>query len=72
MLRKFFFSLASVVVVFFIVLFLAMSIFDSPTYAWRILRYGESDINDMRIFPERIIEKGETYSLIECCHRPPR
>lgn len=64
MLRKFFLSLASVIAIFFIALFLAMSLFDSPTYAWRILRYGESDINDVRIFPERVIEKGETYSLI--------
>lgn len=68
MLRKFFLSLASVIAIFFIALFLAMSLFDSPTYAWRILRYGESDINDVRIFPERVIEKGETYSLIERGH----
>ncbi len=68
MLKKIFLSLASVIVIFFIALFLAMSLFDSPTYAWRILRYGESDINDVRIFPERVIEKDETYSLIERGH----
>lgn len=68
MLRKIFLSLASVIAIFFIALFLAMSIFDSPTYAWRILRYGESDINDVRIFPERVIENGSSYSLIERGH----
>ena len=57
--------LFGIIVVFFAVLFIAMSIFNSPGYAWRILRYGESDIADVRIFPERIIENGETYSIIE-------
>jgi CubicO group peptidase (beta-lactamase class C family) len=52
----------------FLALFVAMSIFNSPIYAWRILRYGESDINDTKIFPERIIEKGDSYSLIERGH----
>jgi len=42
-----------------------MSIFNSPTYAWRILRYGQSDIGDSRIFPERPIQNGTSYSLIE-------
>ena len=46
-------------------IFIAMSLFDSPTYAWRILRYGKSDIADARIFPERTIENGGTYSMIE-------
>jgi hypothetical protein len=42
-----------------------MSIFNSPTYAWRILRYGQSDISDAHIFPERPIQNGAHYSLIE-------
>ena len=45
-------------------LFISMSIFNSPTYAWRILRYGQSDIGDAAIFPERAIAKGETVSII--------
>lgn len=68
MFRKIILSIVSVVAVFFLALFIAMSLFNSPTYAWRILRYGESDINDVRIFPERIIEAGETHSFIERGH----
>jgi hypothetical protein len=48
-----------------VILFIALSIFNSPGYAWRILRYGQSDIRDAAIFPERIIENGPTYSIIE-------
>ncbi|MBX2998733.1 MAG: serine hydrolase [Caldilineaceae bacterium] len=59
------FILFSVIAILFAVLFIAMSLFNSPTYAWRILRYGESDIADTRIFPERIIDNGETYSIIQ-------
>jgi CubicO group peptidase (beta-lactamase class C family) len=46
------------------IFFLAMSVTQSPTYAWRILRYGESDTQDYRIFPERPILNGDTYSLL--------
>jgi CubicO group peptidase (beta-lactamase class C family) len=60
--------LGAILFLFFGGLFIAMSLFDSPTYAWRMLRYGESDINDVRIFPERMIENGSTYSLIERGH----
>lgn len=67
-LRKGIVILLGFVVLFFTILFIAMSIFNSPTYAWRILRYGESDINDVRIFPERVIGNGDTYSLIERGH----
>ncbi|RPI34600.1 MAG: class C beta-lactamase-related serine hydrolase [Chloroflexota bacterium] len=58
-------TLIGIAFIFFAILLIAMSIFNSPVYAWRILRYGESDIADVRIFPERIIENGETYSFIE-------
>jgi hypothetical protein len=51
--------------IFFLILFIAMSIFNSPTYAWRILRYGRSDIRDYDIFPERAILNGPTVSVIE-------
>ena len=57
--------LIGIIALFIVVLFVAISIFNSPTYAWRILRYGESDIQDYKIFPERVIQRGYTYSLIE-------
>ena len=44
------------------ILFIAMSVTQSPTYAWRILRDGESDTLDYRIFPERPILHGTNYS----------
>ena len=44
------------------ILFIAMSVTQSPTYAWRILRHGESDTQDYRIFPERPILNGTSYS----------
>lgn len=65
MFRKIITAVVAVAALFFLALFIAMSLFDSPTYAWRILRYGESDINDVRIFPERFIEKSESVSIIE-------
>jgi CubicO group peptidase (beta-lactamase class C family) len=43
----------------------AMSIYNSPTYAWRLLRYGQSDIEDYKIFPERPISRGSSSSTIE-------
>lgn len=51
--------------IFFLILFIAMSIFNSPTYAWRILRYGRSDIGDYDIFTERTILNGPTVSVTE-------
>jgi CubicO group peptidase (beta-lactamase class C family) len=57
--------LLGIMVVFFAMLFIVLSIFNSPTYAWRVLRYGQSDIGDYKIFPERAISNGEKVSLIE-------
>jgi len=65
MIRKVFIILLVMVGILLGALFIAMSIFNSPTYAWRILRYGESDISDVSIFPERTIENGESYSIIK-------
>ena len=45
-----------------VVLFVAMSITHSPTYAWRVLRYGESDTQDYKIFPERPILNSSSSS----------
>ena len=56
--------LLGIIAVLFIGLFIALSLFNSPTYAWRLLRYGQSDIGDTNVFPERAIAKGETVSLI--------
>jgi hypothetical protein len=55
---------AGVIVVLFLALFVALSIADSPTYAWRVLRYGESDTQDFRILPERAMAPGASISQI--------
>jgi CubicO group peptidase (beta-lactamase class C family) len=57
--------LLGIIVASYMILFIAMSIANSPTYAWRILRYGESDIRDYHIFPERAISNGGNISFIE-------
>lgn len=61
--------LLGLIVILFTGIFITMSIFNSPTYAWRVLRYGQSDIGDSRIFPERPIQNGTNYSLIERGHQ---
>jgi CubicO group peptidase (beta-lactamase class C family) len=53
-----------VVVLLISSLFIVLSVTNSPTYAWRVLRYGESDTQDYKIFPERPISNGPTYSFI--------
>ena len=63
--RKVIAIMLGIVAIFFVVLIIALSIFNSPTYAWRILRYGQSDIGDVNIFPERTISNGEIVSVIE-------
>jgi CubicO group peptidase (beta-lactamase class C family) len=50
--------LASLVVL----LFVALSFFESPLYAWRIVTMGNSDTADIHRFGERFIEKGEMVS----------
>lgn len=45
-------------------LFAALSIFDSPTYARRILTYGESDTGDIDRFPARPILSASTASVL--------
>ena len=56
--------LFGIIATLILVLFIILSIFNSPTYAWRLLRYGQSDIGDVRIFPERAITNGEDVSFI--------
>jgi hypothetical protein len=58
-------TLFGIIGIFLLTMFIAMSITNSPTYAWWILRYGESDIGDYDIFPERAISNGTTFSFIE-------
>lgn len=60
--------LISAILVLIIVLLAAMSVFDSPAYAWRIVRYGQSDIGDSDIFPKRAITNDATPSVIERDH----
>ncbi len=56
--------LLGIVVLLVAILFITMSVNQSPTYAWRVLRYGELDTQDYRIFPERPILNEDTYSLL--------
>jgi hypothetical protein len=65
MLKKISFTLLVFIAAFFATLFIAMSVANSPTYAWRVLRYFESDTQDYKIFPERVIENGESFSVIQ-------
>ena len=61
---KVFIILCGVIILLFLALFITLSFFNSPTYAWRLLRYGQSDIGDTAVFPERPILNGETVSFI--------
>lgn len=53
------------VALIFLIAFASVSIYDSPEYAWRLLRYGQSDLNDYLIFPARVIQNGEEVSVLE-------
>jgi hypothetical protein len=44
-------AVLAVTIVFFSGLFVTMSVADSPEFAWRVLRYGQSDTQDYKIFP---------------------
>ena len=57
--------LLGIVVLLFVALIVTVSIFDSPTYAWRLIRYGHSDTQDYKIFPERAIANRATFSSIQ-------
>ena len=60
------FGLAAILV---LALFIAMSLANSPLYAWRVLRYGESDTQDYKIFPERVVQNGGKASALETNYR---
>jgi CubicO group peptidase (beta-lactamase class C family) len=44
------------------VAFAILSLHESPTYAWRLVRYGRSDTGDHRVFPSRAIDAAPTPS----------
>jgi hypothetical protein len=67
-LRKGIAILLGTMVVLFAALFIALSVFNSPGYAWRLLRYGQSDIGDYKIFPERAVANSTPVSVIERGH----
>ncbi len=60
-LRILFFS----AIIFILAVFISASLYDSPEYGRRLLMYGQSDINDRAIFPERSIQNGEIVSVLE-------
>ncbi len=60
--------LLGIIAALILVVFIAMSITDSPTYAWRVLRYGQSDTQDYKIFPERSIANGSIPSFLPRGH----
>jgi CubicO group peptidase (beta-lactamase class C family) len=57
--------LLGIVLILFIGMFIAMSIFGSPGYAWRAITMLRSDTQDYKVFPSRPIENDSTYSYIE-------
>ena len=64
---------AVVLIVFFalvVALFVAMSVLDSPTYAWRVLTMLWSDTGDIDRFAERAIEVGGVASPLPVEHAP--
>lgn len=64
---KVFSTVLGIVVILFAILVINVSVADSPIYAWRLLRYGKSDILDYqnKVFPERPITNGSAVSVIE-------
>ena len=51
--------------VLFLAYLTALSLYQSPEYARRLVMYGQSDINDYLIFPERAVENGDSVSILE-------
>lgn len=51
--------------VFVIITLLGSVIAFSPQYMYRIVRYGESDVKDYKIFPERIIKASQSPMIYE-------
>ncbi len=68
--RNIFGGFVGLLIALILIMFIAMSIFNSPGYAWRILTLLSSDTQDYKVFASRPIENGETYSVIERGHQP--
>ncbi len=58
------FSICATLLVLLLAAVVSASLIESPVYVWRLIRYGESDIYDYRVFPAREIEKGPVASDI--------
>ncbi len=52
------------VAVLLLILLMAMSVVDSPGYAWRVLTMLRSDIQDYKVFPSREVANGTTFSQL--------
>lgn len=59
-----------VLTIIFALAFITVSLYVSPEYARRLLMYGQSDINDHHIFPERVILNGDKVSALEKAEGP--
>lgn len=46
-------------------MFITLSLYNSPVYAWRILTLFSSDIDDYKVFPGRPIQNPSIISLLE-------
>lgn len=46
------------------ILFIALSIHNSPGFAWRIITMLQSDTGDINRFPSRLVENGEIVSML--------
>lgn len=57
-------SLVAIAFLAYGAMFIGLSLLESPTYAWRVLTYLESDTNDWKIFPERAIAAAPTPSAL--------
>lgn len=56
--------LFGVALVLLAALFIALSLVDSPGYAWRVLTLLSSDTQDYKVFPSRPIEHAATFSRL--------
>ena len=56
---KFFKKMGIILALGLAMLILVSAVLFSPQYMFRILRYGESDVNDRQIFPERPIKRSD-------------
>ncbi|MBE0686361.1 MAG: serine hydrolase [Anaerolineaceae bacterium] len=59
---KFIFSISAIFAGVVLLLFIALSIHDSPVYAWRIITMLQSDTGDINHFPTRSIDNGPVVS----------